>query len=139
MTVVRQSQWEDLDGFQIDWDQFLIPYDLRCDVVDAFSYGLEDACEAEDGLTVCAIVWFMLVANGLYVPPRTYACYCDPWEVGALVLSLRFEALHGEVQELEKLLIETARAAGIYGPHPWDQYREAETVWLTGPIGPSKN
>ena len=115
MTVVRQSEWEDLDGFQIDWRQFHIPYDLGCDIVDAFSYSLRDACEVEDRLTVCAILWFMLVANGLYVPPRMYACYCDPWEVGALVASLRFEASHGEVEELEKLLLETALAAGIYG------------------------
>ena len=114
MTVVRQSEWEDLGGFQVDWRQFHTPYSLGCDIVDAFSYSLRDACKAEDRLTVCAIVWFMLLANGLYVPPRTYACYCDPWEVGALVADLRFEALHGEIEELEKLLLRTALAAGIY-------------------------
>ena len=114
MTVVRQSQWEDLDGFQIDWRQFHIPYSLGCDIVDAFSYSLNDACDADDRLTVCAIVWFMLVANCLYVPPRVYACRCDPWEVDSLVASLRFEACHGEIEELEKLLLEAALAAGVY-------------------------
>ena len=115
MTVVRQSQWEDLDGFQIDWRQFHIPYDPGCFLVDDLSYALKDACEDEDRLTVCAIVWFMLVANGLYVPPRIYTCRCDPWEVGSLVMSLRCEAGRGEIEELEKLLLETALAAGIYG------------------------
>jgi hypothetical protein len=119
MTVVRQSEWEDLDGFQIDWRQFHIPYDPGCFVVDDLSYALKDACEVEDRLTVCAIVWFMLDANGLYVPPRSYACRCDPWEVGALVTSLRFEASHGKIEELEKLLLEAALAAGIYGAGPY--------------------
>ena len=114
MTVVRQSEWEDLDGFQVDWRQFHTPYSLGCDIVDAFSYSLKAACEAEDRLTVCAIVWFMLIANGLYVPPRVYACRCDPWEVGSLVADLRSEACHGEIEELEKLLLEVALAAGIY-------------------------
>ena len=117
MTVVRQSEWEDLDGFQVDWRQFHTPYSLGCDIVDAFSYSLKAACEAEDRLTVCAIVWFMLVANGLYVPPRVYACYCDPWEVGAMVRCLQFEAVHGDKAELHRLLIEAALAAGIYGSH----------------------
>ena len=115
MTVVRQSEWEDLDGFQIDWRQFHIPYDPGCFVVDDLSYALKDACEVEDRLTVCAIVWSMLVANGLYVPPRVYACRCDSWEVGLLVLSLRREASRGEIENLEKLLLEAALAAGIYG------------------------
>jgi hypothetical protein len=119
MTVVRQSEWEDLDGFQIDWRQFHIPYDPGCFLVGDLSYGLKDACETEDRLTVCAILWFMLVANGLYVPPRSYACRCDPWEVGALVASLRFEASRGEIEDLEKLLLETALAAGIYGTGPY--------------------
>jgi hypothetical protein len=119
MTVVRQSRWEDLDGFQVDWRQFHIPYDPGCFVVDDLSYALQDASEAEDRLTVCAIIWFMLVANGLYVPPRSYACRCDPREVGSLVASLRFEACHGEVEELEKLLLEAALAAGIYGTGPY--------------------
>ena len=113
MTVVRQSEWEDLDGFQIDWRQFHTPYSLGCDIVDAFSYSLRDSCEAEDRLTACAIVWFMLVANGLSVPPMSNACRCDPWEVGSLVASLRFEACHGEIEELKKLLVEAALAAGI--------------------------
>ena len=73
-----------------------------------------DACEAEDRLTVCVIVWFMLVANGLCVPPRVYASTVDPWEVGALVASLRSEACHGEIEELQKLLVEAALSAGIY-------------------------
>ena len=110
MTVVRQNRWEDLDGFQVDWRQFHIPYDPGRFVVEDLSYGLKDACEAEDRLTVCAIVWFMLVANGLYVPARIYACHCDPWEVGALVASLRREAIHGEIEELEELLAEVAAA-----------------------------
>ena len=101
MTVVRQSEWEDLDGFQIDWRQFHIPYDPGCFVVDDLSYALKDACEAEERLTVCAILWCMLMANGLYVPPRSYACRCDPWEVGSLVASLRFEACRGEIEELD--------------------------------------
>jgi len=115
MTVVRQSQWEDLDGFQIDWRQFHIPYDPGRFVVDDLSYALRDACEAEDRLTVCAIVWSMLVANGLYVPPRIHACRCDSWEVSALVASLRGEACRGQIEELAKLLLEAALAAGIYG------------------------
>ncbi|MHC4406226.1 MAG: hypothetical protein ACYTG0_41865 [Planctomycetota bacterium] len=142
MTVVRQSQWEDLDGFQVDWRQFHIPYHLGSDIVEVFSYGLRDACEAEDRLAVCAIVWLMLVANGLSVPPRTYACRCDPREVGSLVTSLRFEALHGEQNGLRKLLIEAARAAGIYGPYPWvpiPRSDKAATVLSTWAIGPSKN
>jgi hypothetical protein len=118
MTVVRQSEWEDLDGFQIDWRQFHISYEPGRFVVDDLSYGLTDACEAEDTLTVCAILWFMLVTNGLYVPPKIYACRCDPWEVSELVVSLRFEAIHGEIEELEQLLLETALAAGIYGSGP---------------------
>jgi len=65
MTIVRQSEVEDLDGFQIDWDQFCIPYDLGCDFVDAFVRPLQDACESEDRLTVAAIVWFMLLANAV--------------------------------------------------------------------------
>ena len=117
MTVVRQSQWEDLDGFQVDWKQFSTPYDLGCDVVDAFCYSLDEACEVEDQLTVCAIVRVMLMASGLYLPPMSYACYCDPWEVGCLVKCLRFEAVHGDREELHKLLIEAALAAGIYGSH----------------------
>ena len=117
MTVVRQSQWDDLDGFQVDWDQFLIPYDLGSDIVDAFSYSLDEACEAEDRLTVCAIVRVMLMASGLYLPPMSYACYCDPCEVGCLVRCLRSEAIHGDKNELHELLIEAALAAGIYGSH----------------------
>ena len=117
-TVILQCEWEDLNGFQVDWRQFHIPYNQGCFVVDDLSYALTDACEAEDRMTVCAILWFMLVANGLYVPPRIYACRCDPLEVGALVASLRFESSHGEIEELEKLLLEAALAAGIYGTVP---------------------
>ena len=118
MTVVRQCEWENLDGFQVDWRQFHIPYDPGCFLVDALSYSLRDACEDEDRLTVCAIVWFMLVANGLYVPPRIYACRCDPGEIGGLVANLRFEACRGEIEELEKLLLEAALVTGIYGAGP---------------------
>ena len=56
MTVVRQSEWENLDGFQVDWRQFHTPYDLGCDIVDAFSYSLKAACEAEDRLAACVQV-----------------------------------------------------------------------------------
>jgi hypothetical protein len=114
MTVVRQSELEDLDGFQTDWDQFLVSYDLGCDIVEAFSYSLKDACEAGDRLAACAIVWFMLVANGLYVPPRVYACRCVPSEVEPLIRSLCFEARCGDLEELHRPLVEAAVAAGIY-------------------------
>ena len=135
MTVVQQSEWEDLDGFQIDWRQFHIAFNPACFVVDDLSYALTDACEAEDKLTVCAILWCMLMANGLYVPPKIYACRCDPWEVGSLVASLRFEASHGEIEELEKFLLEAALAAGIYGRHDSfsasdaDGYESAGQPW----------
>ncbi|NQT16561.1 MAG: hypothetical protein HQ582_27625 [Planctomycetes bacterium] len=119
MTVVRQSEWENLDGFQIDFDQFLVPYRPGCFVVEELSYGLKDACQVEDKLMVCGIIWMMLVSNGLYVPPRTYACYCEPWKVEPLVSNLRFESRCGEEKEMQKLLIEAALRAGIYGSRAW--------------------
>ena len=142
MTVLRQSEWEDLDGFQIDWAQFCISYDLGCDIVDAFSRPLQEACEAEDRLTVVAIVWFMLLATGLPLPSRTFACRCDLLGVRSLIRSLSFEARCGEVDDLHEVLTETARAAGIYGPHAWwptPRHREAATDRPAWAIGPSKN
>jgi hypothetical protein len=142
MTVVRQSKLEDLDGFQIDWDQFLVSYDLGCDIVEAFSYSLRDACKAGDRLTACAIIWFMLVANGLYVPPRVYACQCVPSEVEPLIRDLCFEARRGNGDELRGLLVEAARAAGIYGAPSLVMAADSPvdvTPWRRWGISPSKN
>ena len=125
MTVVRQSEWEDLDGFQVDWEQFCISYDLGCDIVDAFFLPLREACETEDRLTVVAIVWFMLLANGLPLPSRTFACRCEPLEVRSLVQSLNVEARCGEAESLREVLIQAARAAGIYGAR--------NSLWATCP------
>lgn len=134
MTVVRQSEWEDLDGFQIDHRQFLVPYNLGCDFVDAFSLPLQEACEVEDRLSVVAIVWFMLLANGLPLPPKTFACRCRPREVKRLISNLGHEAQCGELEDLHEVLIQVARAAGIYGRH----FLGAKMVRATRGIGSRK-
>ena len=134
MSVVRQADWEDLDGFQVDHQQFLISCDLGRDFVEAFLLPLQEACDTEDRLTVVAIVWFMLLANGLPLPSTTLTRRCDPREVRVLVGNLGYEARHGYLQDLHTVLIEAACAAGIYGPHEDEiPFRER---WS---IRPSKN
>jgi len=133
MTVVRQSELENLDGFQVDYDQFL-PYSLGCDFVDAFLLPLRDACEAGDRLSICAIVWFMLLANEMPVPSRTNACQCKPGAVRRLISNRGFEARCGEAEDLHEVLIQVARAAGIYGRH----FFRTKTARTARGIGPPK-
>ena len=141
MTVIRQNQLENLDGFQVDWNQFLVPYNLGCDIVDSFSLPLQEACEADDRLTVVAIIWFMLLASELPLPERTFACRCDPLEVRPLVRSLGCEARCGAMGDLHEILIRVAQGSGIYGPHAWFRqgFSEADVVWMCFGIWPSKN
>ena len=114
MTIVSQNELESLDGFQVDQDQFWIDYNLGCDIADAFSDALKEACESDDRLLVCEIVWFMLLANELPLPSRTSTCRCDPNQVRPWIRSLSFEARRGDRQNLYMVLAYIARAAGSY-------------------------
>jgi len=139
MTVVRQSEWEELDGFQVDYDQFLVPYSLGHDIVDVLSLHLLEAAREKDRLTVVAIIWFMLLATGLPLPVGTFSCRCDPLKVESLIRSLNFEARCGELEGLYTALTDTARAAGIYGPLEDPHQAEDESACGGWNICPSKN
>lgn len=133
MTVIYQNQLEDLDGFQVDWNQFLVPYNLGYDIVDSFSLPLKEASEADDRLTVVGIIWFMLLASELPVSERTFACRCDPLEVRPLVRNLSCGTRFGTAEDLHEILIQVVQESGVYGPHAWFQQglSEADVVWAT--------